>query len=216
MVFLLVSTSCGNYVISYGSNPFKNYGISRISVPMFVNKSILPNIAGPLTKEIIRVLISYSGVSIQPGESKDTDAILIGIVESGQLKDQVLSNTSRRFITDSGDLKSSIGNRNPFYLVSSVTLNMRLRVILIQNPSFKEIQIAKSKMAEMLSRSPKVIFSKVIPLSTSFSRTINSNLSPDDGGVINFTNSKGIQRSSIASMAQSAAQAFKGLVVDAF
>lgn len=211
---LLVLSSCAGYQVKYQDNPFREHGVNSVSIPIFLNKSIIPNIAGPLTKEIIKSLTDYTTLGIYSGFSKTADAVLIGIVTSGKKRDEVFKNTGTTY-TDS-DLKESIGSREDFYVPTSNSYHASLQLILIKKPTKQDIELMNSRFSSYMSQHPRVLFSETITLSGSYSKIVNSNVSLDGGGVVNFTQSKQNFQKSIQSLAESAASSFREEILYAF
>ena len=124
---------------------------------MFYNKTPFPSVAGPFTKNIITLLGQFPGLKVTSGLSKDTDAVLIGIVNSPSTEQLVpdrkrdsLSLNGKRYTDDSVDLKNSLQNRNAFYLPSAMTLNFQVRLILLRRPTELELELARSELASHL------------------------------------------------------------------
>jgi len=214
-MFLFVA--CSGYGFRGVENPFRNYGINSISIPMFVNKSIIPGVSGPFTAEIFSSLSHFKGLRLYSGENSKADAILIGVLESREHRNEVYNNAvGRRYISDGTALKQSIGARGGYYLNNQSAYVISLRIYLIKDPVWSDVALAKSDFGKYLAKGPKIILSETHAISQGFSRVLNSNLSSDDGGVVNFTNTKGVLDQSILAAAQSAASWFQGVVVSAF
>jgi len=86
--------SCSGYHFKNKNNPFVAYEIESISIPMFVNWSIVPNVSGPMTSNFINMLMDYSGLTIYSHEKTSADAILVGIISSSDKTRQVYKNKS--------------------------------------------------------------------------------------------------------------------------
>jgi len=91
--FLSLLSSCAGYHFNTNNNPLIGYDIKTISVPMFVNRSTFPNLAGPMTKEIILALNDYSGLKVFSGNNDSADAVLIGIIESNDHFNEAVKTT---------------------------------------------------------------------------------------------------------------------------
>ena len=211
---LLVLSSCAGYQVKYQDNPFKEHGVNSISIPIFLNKSIIPNIAGPLTKEITKSLTDYTTLKIHSGFSKSADAVLIGIVTSSKQRDEVYKTTATTY-TDS-DLEESIGSRGAFYVPTANSYGASLSLVLIKKPTKQDMELINSKFSPYMSRHPRVLFTEVISLSGSYSKIVNANNSVDGGGVVNFTQSKQNFEKSIQSLSESAANSFREEILYAF
>jgi hypothetical protein len=212
-VFLMSSiilNSCAGYKVEDHQNPLINYEISSISVPVFINNSILPNASAPLTKEIVLMFSEFTGLKIIPGESRKADAILVGIVESDQYTRGVYETNSTK--VTSGELETAIGNRNQFNLPSSTKIGFSLRLILIKDPNIGDLKLIKSNLGKYVKVHPKVIFNKSIKLQTVYSREIK----PGVAGEVNFTKNKGFQENAISRLGKDAALEFKEVILNAF
>ncbi|HAZ12082.1 MAG: hypothetical protein A2X86_06475 [Bdellovibrionales bacterium GWA2_49_15] len=208
---------CTGYRPVQAKNPLYYYGITSVSVPQFINKSIIPSISGPLTKSIFLVLAQYPGLTVYAGENSNADAILIGVIESKDHREKVFNHgISRHFIDDDSSLKQSIGNRPGFYVNSESAYAVYLRLILIKNPDWQSLALAQSDLSSQLLSSPQIILNESLALQGSYSHALDSNTGPDDGGVTNFTKTKGIYDQSLQSIGQTAADWFRGVVMNAF
>lgn len=183
---------------------------------MFVNRSIMPGVSGPMTRSIFLTLSRYPGLTVYTGEDSRADAVLVGVIESSDHRNVAFNqDLSKRFIGDASTLKSSIGNRPGFYINNQTNYQVYLRLILIKNPRWEDRELAVSELNSNLV-APNIILNEGISLLGNYSRVLNPNTKPDDGGVTNFTNTKGIYDQSLDSLAQSAAEWFRGVVVNAF
>ncbi len=217
VAIIMTLAGCSGYRAVQAKNPLYYYGITSVSVPQFINKSILPSVSGPLTKSIFLVLAQYPGLTVYSGENPAADAILIGIIESSDHRDKVYNNNiGRKFIDESSSLKASIGNRPGFYVNNQTNYKLTLRLILIKNPDWESVSLARSDLAPQLLASPQIILNESLALEGSFSHVLDSNTGPDDGGVTNFTKTKGIYDQSLETIGQSAADWFRGVVINAF
>ncbi len=70
--------SCSGYRFQSKSNPFAQYGIRSISVPMFYNKSNFADVSGPFTREIYKTLLEF----------KNRDVLQIFEVLTGRAADR--------------------------------------------------------------------------------------------------------------------------------
>jgi len=207
---------CSGYKITNSSNPLSGYGIESISVPVFINRTIIPNISGIFTKEIILSLSRYDNLTVYSGEHSSSDSVLIGVLESSNFREDVYESTSKRYISDGTDLKTSIGDRDGFYLGRETKYKFNIRYILIKNPTFHDLEFIKSNLNRSASYHPKVIFHRIVPLSSKFSRILDGNLNVDDGGVVNFTSSHRLFQLSLEKLAKTSAINFEGVILNAF
>lgn len=215
LFIVLIVSSCAGYNFVGPKNPFASYGVNSITVPMFVNHSALTGAAGVMTKEIRLRLQRYSGLDVRSGENENTDAVLVGIINSGDSRYQALIPTARKF-TES-ELASSLGQRSQFYVPTSNTYKLSLQLVLIKRPSQEDLEFLSSgQFSPLISRHPRVILSQTLDLTGSFTRYLEGNLSVDSAGVVNFTKTQGIFDSSMNGLARSAADQFETVVIHVF
>jgi len=216
---LLVLLACAGYRVDKNVNPFIEHSITKISVPLFINKSVFANLSGSFTHEITKRLSSYSGLQIVSGEDSSADSILLGIITSPEKLSDAAKPVSPIFT--SGELKNSIGGRAPFYIPAGSTISVNLQLILIKNPTPHLIELAKSEFGGQLLPSSQIIFNVMIPATTttslvSYPTTINGVVNSDAGGVVNLTQNQGFIERSLDDLAKSAAQSFEQMVIHVF
>jgi hypothetical protein len=120
------------------------------------------------------------------------------------------------YVDSTKELKESIGNRGGFYAPSRINYRADLRIIIIRHPSTEEMELAKSGLVEHLLPGPKIIINETIPLTSQHAVALLPNRNVDEGGVTNFTNTKGIFRGGLSGLAESAASTFRGTILYAF
>lgn len=211
---ILTLNGCSGYRFKEISNPFKNYGIKTVAVPMFVNHSILPKVNVPITKEIFGLLSSYPDLKINAGENKNADAVLLGIVSSGARRNQTFKTTGKIFTE--GLVKESLGDRKPFYLPIQTQYGVSIQLVLVKRPTKSLVNLIRGEMGKYLVKNSKIIFNETLTLNQSFSRRLFDNLSVDKGGVVNFTQNLGNFEKSMVELAKNAAKQFDQEVLDAF
>ena len=209
----LLLSSCAGYHFRRHSNPFVWYGVKSITVPMFVNQSILPNVAGPITKEIVMKLNRFPNLDVHVGETGDTDGVLVGIIYSSDELNNVLAPSGSSFTK--GTLTDSIGARRNFYLPTTTTINLKLRLVLIKRPSFEELNAVQSNPNTPM-RTAKIIFDKTLDLSHSFTLRAAERTTMDSAGVTNFTFNKSLIDKGIRTMAEDVAKTFQEVILDVF
>ena len=160
LIITISLTSCSGYRIPNRTNPLEIYGIRSLAIPMFVNRSTLPNVAGPMTKEIKNLMMDFVDLKVRSSFDSHSDAVLVGIVSSPTHRKNTVKNANTQFTT--GDLKTAIGSRNDFYIPSQSIVSLSLRLILIKRPSLREIKLMKSSLNKYLKAHPKnkIIFKK--------------------------------------------------------
>lgn len=207
--------SCSGYHFNTNNNPLIGYDIKSIAVPMFINRSVLPQLAAPMTKEIILALNDYNGLIVQSGDNENADAVLIGILESKDHYNEVVRTTQTLFTEK--EILSSIGNRSPFYYPVTTSYSLSLRVLLIKRPSAAELALFTSELgAAMIKVHPKIVLEDRIELNGGFSRVVGPTNTSSAEGEVNFVKNNGIFEKSLRDTCYQAAQTFKQVVLNAF
>lgn len=209
----MVLSGCAGYHFNTSNNPLIGYDIKTISVPMFINRSVLPQLASPMTREITLALNDYSGLKVV-SDGGDADAVLIGIIESKDHFNDVVR-TSQTLFTDK-DVSKSIGSRTSFYYPIQSVYDFHLRLILIKRPSKEEMELLTSELGPLVKAHPKVVLQDTINLTGSFDRVASPNITTNDAGEVNFVKNKGILEKSLQDTCYQAAQTFKQVVLNAF
>ncbi|PJB52476.1 MAG: hypothetical protein CO099_12370 [Bdellovibrio sp. CG_4_9_14_3_um_filter_39_7] len=210
----LFCISCAGYRFRHHENPFSDYDIQSISIPMFVNESSLANVSAPLTREFTQVLSAYPKLKIYPGESRRGDAMLIGIIRSKPRLSELNKTTSTVF-TDS-QLKSSIGNRQEFYVPRTTTYQLTLQIVLIKDPTFEEMKLISNPLSQQIQKHPKIVFNQTITLDGSYDRVVKETENSDDEGLTNSTKSKANFERSVQELAKTGALKFKEVILNVF
>ena len=215
LILVLISAiSCSGYHFNTNNNPLVGYDIRTIAVPMFVNHSVLPQLAAPMTREIILALNDYNGLKVVSGDNESADAVLIGILESRDHYNEVVKTTQSLFPAD--DISKSIGNRSPFYYPVQTSYNFSLRIILIKRPTAQELTLLTSDIGQMIKVHPKIVLEDNILLSGSFLRVVSPTNTANAPGEVNFVKNKGIFDKSLQGTCVQAAQTFKQVILNAF
>ena len=211
-ILSLLATGCAGYQMRGAQNPLTQYGINKLSMPIFINRTPLPSVTGPFTREFIDLLHGFPDLKVYQTENASADAILLGIIESDDDDPrQVVRPDSRQFVSN-----DSIGTRRRFLIPWQTRLSLKLRLVLIKDPNLFDKEVLKSELGKFINAHPKVVFDKTFSLSQVFNRSNLGARSPDDGGAVNFTNNKGSEKLIISLAAREAAKNFKELVLYAF
>ena len=206
---IILFTSCAGYRYQEKNNPFAQYGIESISIPMFYNKSNNSNISALMTKEIHLMLTKFKGLKVYSGNKK-ADAVLIGIVDSRDKIAQTRRGGNLRSVENAaGELLGN--NRGDFYIPSRTDVSAKVRIVLIKNPSQKEIQLMQSSLGKFVVNS-RVILNESIALTQSFTREIYN----DESVVVVNSQNRSAVKKSLRDMAASAAQNFRDMIIYAF
>ena len=205
----LFLTACAGYKMTNRSNPFSQYGIKTLSIPMFYNHSSFSNVAPIFTQRIHHLLAEFDGLVISSG-TKKTDAVLVGIIDS---EDKL--NSAR----ESGDLRISksispntLGRRGDFYVPATTTNKIKVRFIVIKNPTKAELELLQTPLGKSISAHSKIIFNEEISVARQFNRELFSG----DAVSVNYTQNRGAEKENLKQMADSVASTFKEMILYAF
>ncbi len=213
LVGLLIN-SCSGYRVRNKSNPFEEDQIRVLAVPIFVNKSIYPGVGPAFTRELTKMLSTYSGLKIQTTPDAKTDGVLLGIISSPQRYRDAYKVGSTTLT--SGALKESIGNRAEFNIPTNAQYKIGVRLALIKNPTTEEKKLLLSQMGDKILKSPRIIFNQSLAFQGSFNLESRDTIGPDSGGVVNYTKTKRFFHQTIENLAEAAATNFETLVINVF
>ncbi|MBG09393.1 MAG: hypothetical protein CME68_11580 [Halobacteriovoraceae bacterium] len=209
---MLFLGSCTGYHFRQVKNPFSHFGIKSLSIPMFVNKSAIPNISNAFTKEIFLLLSHYSGLEVYSGMKKDKDAVLIGIISSGPKTSDVFSQSGRTFLS-----KETFPGRSPFYATSNTSYKLSLRIVIIKKPDPNVINLIKGPWGEQVIQNSRIVLDEKFPLTSSFVRSVSvGEEGSADSRVANFTKSKSWFQITVKELAKSISERFRKEVLNAF
>jgi len=210
-LILLISfvTSCAGYQYQKLDNPFSQYGVTSIAIPMFYNHSNFNNVAPQFTTELHKVLSGFKGLKVINGTNK-SDAVLIGVISSpASRKDSRFATTSRAV---KGVTPGNVGSRDDFYVAGTNSLRMSLTIMVIKQPTPEEIRILQSDLGKNQVVSSKVLFTETIPVTGSYSKVIFDGTA----GQVVHTQNRGIESKNIKTMATTAASTFRNMILYAF
>ena len=211
-IFILMGLfSCSGYRVQRKGNPFEEYGVKTVSIPMFVNQSIYPKANVPFTREIKALLSSYPDLSIVTKPSSKVDALLVGIVSSENRYNEAYKTTATNF--QSG---TTIGNRAGIYVPTATQYRISVKIMLIKDPNLEDVKLFKSKLGKFMNNHPNVVFSRDFTYTGSFNRDARPTDNPDSGGIVNYTNSRRYFDQTIQSLAESNARELEELVINVF
>ena len=183
---------------------------------MFVNRSNFVGLSPMLTKEIYNVFSDFPGLQVVSGSQLDTDAVLIGVIESENEYMSSYKNAQNLFTKSQSSLTQSIGLRVPFYYAANTTYNYIVHYYLIKRPSALEISELSGNAHPYFSLNPKVVLRESLVTSGSFDRVVKALNQTERGGEVNFTKNKGIEAKSLEDSTIQAASLFKQVVLNAF
>lgn len=214
LVFMLTLASCAGYHFNTNNNPLLSYDIRSVAVPMFINRSNIPELAAPMTREITFALNDYPGIKVYSGDNDSADSVLIGIIDSRTHYNEVVKTTNQLFTDNT--VKSSVGQRAPFYYPVESSYEFSLQLILIKRPTKEELELLTTDLGQFMKANPKVVLMDTLPLSGSFTRIVGDNVGDSAPGKTNFVKNKGIFEKSVNDTAINAAKTFKQVVLNAF
>jgi len=203
-VFLL-SISCSGYKVVKNESNFKKYGIHSISVPMFFNKSTLPDISSRFTNSFTQELYSIPDLEVKSPNSKTNDAYLVGVVRSAPSESGTVIRGG--LAAKIKDLAPNRGEGNDNLLPITNIIRLKVDLFLVRRSADSESLISKlrSKMhPSLLESHPSIVLKQTIPISVNVNREIY-----DDDFVINSTQNYGILNKVISAEAKKAAITFK-------
>lgn len=210
ILFVLFLSGCG-YRFSQQENPFSQYGIQSLSVPMFYNYSNLPEVSADFTRETYRLLTEFRGLKLTSGYSEKSDAVLIGIIRSPLKASETLRAGNLRVAKDAAP--DSIGNsRSNFYIPGSTDVDLTLNIIVIRKPTEEELALLRSGIGDQVKSNSKIIFNEIIPVRGRFTREVLDG----QGTQVVATQNAGVQRKTIKNMAQDAAISVRDMILYAF
>lgn len=218
LILISLLLACTGYKLRSKKNPFNQFGINSISIPMFYNFTNIPNASAIFTKKVFNSMLSYRELSIHSG-SESTDAVLVGIIESRDKRNKTITPESQKEVSNIYDEQDLFeGKREDFLLPTSNRIKLNLRIIIIKHPSKEELEFLKKSIAKE-AMSSKIIFNETIALTDSY------NLRELKGSSVNETRrnlqvlgtqNRGVQQSSIENMAKKAASSFEDMILYAF
>ncbi len=205
LAFIFLS-SCAGYQFRYQNNPFASYGVKSVAIPNFLNKSLISNASTPMTENISSVLSQNTTLKIYSGNSQKADATLIGIISSSDRRNDFLQTTGTTLIEDTP-------GRRDFYAPNQTSFSLSLTIILIKKPTEVDLSLMNKDFLPYIDKHPKVVFSKSIPLSSSYSRYLSTTSGLDS---VNSVQNREILNKAVESLAVSAGSTFREEVLNAF
>ncbi len=208
--FLLV-VSCSGYRYTQTANPFEQYGIDSLSIPMFYNFSNQPELASSFTRETYKLMSGFSGLKLKSGFSNSTDAVLIGIIRSAEkVADTLRSETPR---VASAVAPQAVGSNRPEFYVPGITrVALMLQVVVIKRPTTEEIELLQSELGTRIPAQGKILFNETFNLSEAYNREY---LDGEAVGVVGTQNAGALRRTK-ETLALKAAEQIRDMIIYAF
>ena len=212
MILMLLLYGCSGYRFRNPTNPLAQYNINSVSVPMFQNRSTLPDVGGIMTQEIVKELCKFPELKVYPGDFKKSDAILLGIVNSKQYLRETVKSSREYHVTSENLGESTIGKRRDFRIPAESSIALTITLILIKNPSAKELDFLLTHGDKIIYKNPKIIFHNSYNVSAAFQREIYGELrgeNQESGRSVNYTKNRGMLYQKEKEMALSLASSFR-------
>lgn len=209
-LILFVITGCSGYRFSQQENPLSQYGIQSLSVPMFYNYSNLSEVHTDFTRETYRLLTGFSGLKLNNGYNKNSDAVLIGILKSPEKLAETVRASNLRVAEEKA--KTAVAGRENFYIPGTSDVSVYLHVIVIKKPTEEEIALLKSGIGDQVKSTSRIIFNELIPLRIQYTREVLDN----EGTQVIATQNLGVQRKSLKTLAENAAINVRDMILYAF
>jgi len=202
--------SCSGYRLVKKSNPFREYSIKKLSIPMFLNKTSINNVAPSITKELILKLNKFNSLQIV-GTNSNPDAYLIGVIRSSKQMMKTLVVTGERVAGDAAP--SNTAGRRDFSIPTSNDIRMKLHLYLIVKPTREDIEYAYLNPGKIKGIfNSRVVFNTVLSLNASYNREVFDG----EANVVSGTQSRSARNLAIDTMAKNAADSFERIVINAF
>lgn len=210
-IFLLILCGCSGYRFSQQENPLAQYGIRTLSVPMFYNYSNLTEVHTDFTRETYQLLTTFSGLKLETGYNRNSDAVLIGIIKTPEKLADTIRASNLRLAQEKAE--NAIGEtRDNFYIPGTSDVHLFLHVVLIKKPTEEEISLLKSGIGDQIKSNSKILFNEIIPLHIQYTREVL-----DDRGVeVVATQNYGVQRKILKNLAEQAAVSVRDMILYAF
>ncbi len=212
LLFIFLLVNCAGYNVKSKNNPLQQYGISKLAVPAFYNQSNIPHASPVFTRELITFLRQFKGLEVQNELNENSDAVLIGIIESADKYKHTVTSVENRVTSDIAPNAISETQRGEFYIPAITQVNLKVRFILLKRPTLEMIEFVKKDIAKSIKYSENIIFNQEVSLSDSFNREIFDS----EAKRVNATqNRKALQRT-VRDLAFAARDSFSELVLYVF
>jgi hypothetical protein len=208
---LIFLVSCSGYRIQNKDNPLERYDIRTLRVPVFYNESALNFASGPFTSEFRRLLLDYPGLRISNSEFEKVDAVLIGIIQSNKNINQTIRNSALRVANPGSRTEGDIPRRS-FYVPASSQVHLQLRLVLIKNPSDKELKLIQSGLLNGIRWDNRILLDETLNLTGGFTREFYEG----EASSVLYTQNEGALNKTVTQMASQAVDQFRDTILYAF
>jgi hypothetical protein len=210
---LSILEGCSGYHVKRSNNPWQQFGIHHVTIPLFQNDSLLTGINNVITSAVISELQQFSGLEISAGEDHQADALLLGIIHGPNSMNKAITTKERIFLDNR--YNQSLGERRGIYLPRQQSYSVQVELILIKHPTTFDRKLLRSKLSKYM-RSSKIIFRELLTVSQSITRSLWTRDNVDNGGVVNYTQSRGTLLRSYDVAADEIARQFREMILYAF
>jgi hypothetical protein len=208
---LVFFSSCSGYRYSQTSNPFQQYGVDSLAIPMFYNFSSLPEVSTSFTRETYKLLSGFTGLKLKSGWDKNADAVLIGIVRSQEKMNEVVDTQALR--SAQGASPKAVGKSRPdFYVAGTTRVTLTLQVIVVKRPTPEELELLRSDLGAKIPAQGKILFNESFPITDAFNREIYD----DEAVSVVGTQNAGVLRRTKDTLASRAAEQIRDMILYAF
>ena len=211
LLLFILFLSCSGYKLRSRSNPFLQFGIKSVRVPMFYNFSNIAGVSPKFTKSIYNSLLSYKDLTIKGGSSRTADAVLIGIVDSRPERKKTIVPRNQKSAFNTYGREIFEGQREEFVVPTSNQIELEMRIIIIKHPTQKELELLL-KPETRVAVGNKIIFNKTFKLFDTYNIKENSGAGVDVLG----TQNSGVRSASLNKLALKAATSFEDTILYAF
>lgn len=211
LICLMFMVSCSGFRYGQTSNPFQQYGVDSLSLPMFYNFSSLPEVSSSFTRETYKLLSGFSGLKLKSGWSRSADAVMVGIIRSPERLTETLVPTNLRVAQ--GVAPDKIGTERPeFYVPGATVVYLSLQVIVIKRPTEDELALLQSDLGQKLPAQGKILFNETFHLTEAFNREY---LDKEAVSVVGTQNAGALRRTK-ETLAMKAAEQIRDMILYAF
>jgi len=206
---IFLPLGCSGYYLKKNSNPFEQYNIKKIYIPLFYNESNLPFASADLTNAFVAELTSIKGLSITTKKDDGADATLIGIFSSTPEMNKTYRKGSTK--TASRLAPENIGDRQDFLVPTSTKTEFSLQIMLLRNATDDQIEYLLEQKSNPYIN-PELILSRTFGLSFSFEQDISNS----EVRSINTVKTIGNRNFSFIVKSREVAQEFRTVVLSSY
>lgn len=214
--------ACSGYHLKPRHNPMAHFGISTLSIPLFINQSRFPNAGALMTQEFIQVLSESSDLSLSTVLDPQADAVLIGVITDQGRTQHTLKgsawrssqsvaplNTSKAIPQANGEVVNQV--RDEFLIPSRTDVSANLKLILVRGASLAQYQYLL-QASEDRRKEIDIVYEVNIPLNFSY----ELDLTDGPSAAVSATKSRSSEALMFDVTSRQAAQNFKQTLLELF